>query len=272
MRLTLKAKAQSLSENNTHATIEAKWSAVIAKCGYTAIPNMLLICSKELGITPPEFMTLAAILSFKWDERRPTPSVGTICKLTNSTTRTARKHIASLEKKGLLKRVERNYQTNEYDFSPLVQKLDKLAQMNLPDCQSVPEGTVTNDQGLRSEVPAKEDTYKQDEVNKNNRVSDDTADLQQVRLVYDYFIKQFDSDPAHYKLTPKRKTKIKARLRDCGYDMLTLAIDNVAATGFYRGDNERGWKADLDFITRSYEQVEKLSQLNAQTVTYRADW
>lgn len=87
----------------------------------------------------------------------------------------------------------------------------------------------------------------------------------QVRDAYDLFIKKFDKNPNTYKLTPKRRAKINARLKDAGYKMLAQAIENTASTPFYTGDNDRGWKADLDFITRSYEQVEKLSNLKEQT-------
>lgn len=272
MRLTSKNKAHS-QENITLTSMAEKWSPNIASYGHTSLPNILLTSTKELDITPPEFMTLVAILSFKWDERRPNPGVKTVCKLTRSTHRTARKHIASLESKGLLRRVERKYQTNEYDFSPLISKLDVLAKANLPQCQNVPEGVVNDDQRIQSETTSKEYSNKQYSINKNNMVSADTTESsEQIQLVYDNYIKQFETNPQLFKLTPKRKTKIKARLKDCGYEMLTLAINNTAANGFYRGDNERGWKADLDYITRSYEQVEKLSQLNAQTVTYKADW
>ncbi len=275
MRLKINRKAKSLHTNSTHstATIETKWSPDIAKCGHTSLPNILLIGYKQLGMTPPEFLTLTAILSYKWDERKPHPSIKTICTLTASTPRTARKHIASLEKKGLLQRVGRSYQTNEYDFSPLTDKLDKLAKDNLPHGQDIPEGTVSNDREPLSGVTAKEDTYKEDSLNKNSTVSGDTTESsKQIQQVYDNFIKQFDTNSNQLRLTAKRKAKIRARLKDCGYEMLTRAIENVAANGFYRGDNDRGWKADLDFITRSYEQVEKLSQLSSKELTFKADW
>jgi hypothetical protein len=79
----------------------------------------------------------------------------------------------------------------------------------------------------------------------------------QMRQVYDHFVVVFDRNPNTYKLTDKRKQKLRARLRDAGYEMLTAAIDHVGSEPFYRGDNDRGWQADLDFIIRSYEQVER---------------
>lgn len=47
--------------------------------------------------------------------------------------------------------------------------------------------------------------------------------------------------------------------------MLEKAIRSVADMPFYRGDNDRGWQADLDFIINSYEKVERLSQLSEES-------
>lgn len=91
-----------------------------------------------------------------------------------------------------------------------------------------------------------------------NKVSNDTVEMQSI---YDHFILQFGKDSSKYKLTEKRKLKLKARLKDAGADMLRAAINNVAGSAWHMGDNDRGWTADLDFIIRSYEQVEKLSQM-----------
>jgi DNA-binding Lrp family transcriptional regulator len=63
-----------------------------------------------------------------------------------------------------------------------------------------------------------------------------------------------------YKLTPPRKAKIVARLRDLGYDTCKAAINRASENDWNLGNNDRGWKADLaDYIFRSYEQTEKLA-------------
>ena len=92
-----------------------------------------------------------------------------------------------------------------------------------------------------------------------NKESDKVA--VEVQRTYDLFIEKFEKNPNQFKLTPKRQKKIKARLKDCGETMLRKAIENTAKNEFYRGKNDRGWKADLDFIIRSYEQVERLANM-----------
>ena len=62
-------------------------------------------------------------------------------------------------------------------------------------------------------------------------------------------------------MTPGRQAKIKRRLKDCGKDQLALAIQNASQDYFYRGDNDRGWQADIDYICRSAEIVERLANM-----------
>jgi hypothetical protein len=118
------------------------------------------------------------------------------------------------------------------------------------------------------------DTNKNEKNVKNEKNIYKSNDLVEIKKIYDLFIQAFEKNPNTYKLTDKRKTKIRQRLKDAGYEMLAKAIKNTANSEFHRGDNDRGWKADLDFITRSYEQVERLSELDKENkvVTERAAW
>lgn len=106
--------------------------------------------------------------------------------------------------------------------------------------------------------------YKNDTSNIKETIKEtvDNSNNVETQKVYDFYIKAFNKNKNLFKLTPKRKTKIKARLKDAGFDMLCRAIENTAKDSFYLGDNDRGWKADLDFIIRSYEQVERLAAKN----------
>lgn len=99
-------------------------------------------------------------------------------------------------------------------------------------------------------------------VDKRNTMSNSKESDLQVKQIFDLYLEQFEASPARFKLSAARKIKIKARLRDAGIEMLTDAIKNTAASEFHRGDNDRQWKANLDFIIRSYEQVERLSGLD----------
>jgi hypothetical protein len=78
--------------------------------------------------------------------------------------------------------------------------------------------------------------------------------------VFNFYVRAFNAPQT--KLSDQRKLKIKARLKDCGKETILIAITNTANSPFHTGDNDRGWKANIDFIIKSYEQVEKLSELN----------
>lgn len=104
-------------------------------------------------------------------------------------------------------------------------------------------------------------------INKNNKESEKISDSEsdfQVEQIYRLYLRMFidvDVEKAakRYRLTPKRRTKIKARLKDAGIDMLGAAIRGYAMTPFY---NRPEWRAELEsFICRSYEQVEKGARL-----------
>ena len=73
------------------------------------------------------------------------------------------------------------------------------------------------------------------------------------------------------KLTPGRQAKIKRRLKDCGKEQLELAIRNASQDYFYRGDNDRGWQADIDYICRSAEIVERLANMTPR-VEKKLSW
>jgi hypothetical protein len=55
--------------------------------------------------------------------------------------------------------------------------------------------------------------------------------------------------PVAQMLTPKRKTGLRQRLADAGgIQGWHTALEKARASPLCRGDNDRGWKADLDFL------------------------
>lgn len=60
-----------------------------------------------------------------------------------------------------------------------------------------------------------------------------------------------------YRLTDKRRSKIRSRLDDAGYEMVKQAIVNCAKSDWHRGKNDNGWFANIDWICNSYEKVEE---------------
>lgn len=50
------------------------------------------------------------------------------------------------------------------------------------------------------------------------------------------------------KLTPERQRKLKTRIRHCTADDFTEAISAFDRSSFLRGENDRGWKPNLDWL------------------------
>jgi hypothetical protein len=53
------------------------------------------------------------------------------------------------------------------------------------------------------------------------------------------------------KLTPDRVAKIRARLNAYGRDGWERALRNLERSAFLRGNNDRGWRADLEFVLQA---------------------
>lgn len=54
--------------------------------------------------------------------------------------------------------------------------------------------------------------------------------------------------PVPHKVTADRRRKIEARLKEHGESVWAEACRKMADSAFCRGENERGWRADLDFL------------------------
>lgn len=64
--------------------------------------------------------------------------------------------------------------------------------------------------------------------------------------------------PKAQKITPARKSALSKRLKDAGgLDGWRVALEKVEASPFCTGQNDKGWKADLDFILqeRSFTRI-----------------
>jgi uncharacterized protein YdaU (DUF1376 family) len=54
--------------------------------------------------------------------------------------------------------------------------------------------------------------------------------------------------PSIRKMTAQRERQLKARLRDSTLDEWVQAMDALERSAFCRGENDRGWRADFDFL------------------------
>ena len=116
-----------------------KWTKPLIDAGYTAIPTIIIQRMGVLGLDPMDFAILAQLASYWWSpDQLPHPSIETIAAAIGKKHSTVKKHLASLEKAKLIKRVHRpqpgnRHKTNEYSFQPLIESVTPFALQELED-------------------------------------------------------------------------------------------------------------------------------------------
>lgn len=106
-----------------------KWTAPVAKLGYTQLPSLLLRGQAKLKLTSPELNVLLHIIEPWWEaDRLPWIAKDTIAQRMRKEPRHIQRIITRLEKGGFIKRISRYYgkkqQTaNGYSLDGLVKKL-----------------------------------------------------------------------------------------------------------------------------------------------------
>ena len=97
-----------------------------------------------------------------------------------------------------------------------------------------------------------------------NRINN-TITSNEVNQIIEYFNNIFQTK---YRVTADRNKKIKLRLKSYSLDEIQKAIDNLKQSSFHNGNNDRGWKAGIDFIIRNDEQIDKFLNAPTNTINY----
>lgn len=94
--------------------------------------------------------------------------------------------------------------------------------------------------------------YSSSDKSSEELVKSEPFDLTSINSV----LKKFNL-PEVKKLTPARKVKLSARVKDCGGFAEFLGQMEVALAGssFLRGENDRGWRADFDFFLQESKWI-----------------
>lgn len=129
--VALPSGKKALQEN------EKKWGCDLLKAGWTMLPNTIFMRQRALGLDSLDINILLVLLSHWWHaDNLPFPSKRTIAAAVDVDVSTVRRRIQAMEAAGFIKRIERRYDndrsnTNQYDFSGLVNEATKLAQEEL---------------------------------------------------------------------------------------------------------------------------------------------
>lgn len=116
------------------STLDKKWGKDTMKANYTVIPSALIRGQARLGIDAMELAVLIHLLDHWWQaSKMPWPSKKSIGERLRVSQKTVQRAMVRLEKGGLIQRKERYHKgtggrtSNEYDLSPLVERLKPIA-------------------------------------------------------------------------------------------------------------------------------------------------
>lgn len=146
-------------------SVQGRWGELLTSAGFAPVPSYFLrlyhklqVCSGKRArpMNSTEAMIIIHLSDFKWDERDPWPSVGTIAERLGISVRSTREAMSTLEKAGLLTRKLSNRgETNRYNFKGLIVKLEeevlKEAINKLNDAHEDEEEEATNNPPRKKE-------------------------------------------------------------------------------------------------------------------------
>ncbi|MGR3436645.1 MAG: helix-turn-helix domain-containing protein [Shimia sp.] len=114
--------------------LNQKWGKATMDANYTVIPSALLRGQARLGIDAMELAVLMHLLDHWWQaDKMPWPSKKTIAERLRVSEKTIQRAMVRLEEGKLIQRNPRYHKTggrtsNEYDLSPLVERLKPIAE------------------------------------------------------------------------------------------------------------------------------------------------
>ena len=116
--------------------VQQKWGAAVegGETGYQALPDVLVKGQRELGLNATEMVVLVNILLHWWaTDNLPHPRPSSIARRMDVTTRTVERAIHSLERKGLIKRLPSDPESDKpsvrrFDLSGLVDAAQRMAE------------------------------------------------------------------------------------------------------------------------------------------------
>ncbi len=113
---------------------EEKWTAPLMDAGWTAVPSIILEKQQALGLDPIDVNILLHLARHWWfSDILPHPSKATMAQCMGIDPSTVRRHIAQMEKDGLIQRRARydsktgGQTSNYYEFDGLIKEATPFA-------------------------------------------------------------------------------------------------------------------------------------------------
>lgn len=98
------------------------------------------------------------------------------------------------------------------------------------------------------------DTSNSNSNNNNNNKEGGVGETKEIETFISSFNKSFGTE---YKITDTRIQKLRKRRETYSFEQILSSLSNLAKSKWHKGDNEKGWVADPDFLLRNDEQIDK---------------
>lgn len=139
----------------------------------------------------------------------------------------------------------------------------RKAEQRISEKSRVLQGSVTTCHGLsqsvtQTETETETETEIEKEIKKEELLSESTPTHDDIQTVFEHWVTTtWTGKGVRPKLSPKRRQRIKSRLKDWSVQQLQDAISGYAADPFYSG--EKDGKPKLELVNRlaSTEEVER---------------
>lgn len=123
----------SLIKKKERRPADEKWGKAVMDIGFSIIPSLLLRAQDRLGLNPTQLAIVLQLADYWWEsERKPYPSKSALAQRLGIKERQLQRHIAELEKAGLIHREARYHAggkgqtSNAYHLDGLVKRLQEL--------------------------------------------------------------------------------------------------------------------------------------------------
>ena len=183
-----------------------------------------------------------------------------IAEETGLSSRTVANYISELNKAGWIKVI-----TNQINGSVVRVAIEPLLSIATPShtddtlhTQMIPP-SHTDDTPLHTSVNI--------DNNKDNILEDSIKSTShELDVAHLWICTLFGKSVNRYKLTPKRRQKLKSRLKELGSEQIKQAYKAIFSSSFHRGDNDRGWRIDDDpyWLLENAERAEKWANMKME--------
>lgn len=183
---------------------------------------------------------------------------------------TIKRALQKLEQKGFIKRDTNRLarladnKTNRKIYLSFDNIFDKPIDEVDQKCTGV--GSKMSQGWVKNELGGRVKNEPQNNIRDNN-ISNNIRDIDSSKSKtynYDLIVSKYNSIAKEckltsiYKLSDKRRVKLKARLDEVGEDELLKAIDKIKESSFLIGNNDRNWKISFDWLINNDNNMIKL--------------